>query len=592
MSITSARNFFEKSGCGTIVAIGLVVVMALGVASQCNLGSRASDANNPQPGANAAADVVAKAGGYTVSAQAISEAYDKNIAMMDQNGRAQAGAFGVYEGIPASVRAETYMNTVAELIDGAVNLNLAQKGGVVLTTDQIVSTLSADLKTQIDQVRAQMQQEGKLKAGATDAEFETAFKAQFGQSTADIMASKANEVKALLATEPGKLALGGRASYLALVDKNAKAMNIPKEELDKMFYSVKLKSILLKEAIGQDRMAEAQKVYDEIKSGKITFEAAMDKYSDNPAEKGKAKRDKVDILAYQFLLIDKDYGPVKDLKPGQMSNVIKGADGPIIYKYIEETDGKPADFNSRVEFYKESHAKFKANVAYNKDLEAARQEVEFPHPGFGSIFILKSQFARLKVQPDQLLKAYQSGKAAIGIDSQAGAIGAYIAGLRLQKLLPGKPGTPSAQELAEAGARYADMFDGPAIRLEMVTQFVKLKSKEAGNQLLKAAQSNSTYGPQGLDFNKKIFAQLDELKKAGLIEPATVKEIEAVQAKWLADKKADDEARKKAATEAQAAEAKAQADAKAAEKAAAAKQNAGPSSGDLSRSAPPVKTGN
>ncbi len=592
MSITSARNFIEKSGCGVITAVLLAAVMAIGVFSSCGKqgGQPTEQVANVIP--------VVTVGKTVVSLDTLDAIYNEDLKNKEQQMQQQAAAGGrpdAFEGLDSIQRSLTYRDSYGQAIDAAINVSMAQAEGITLDDKTVLDEVMKQFNEQIAAFKQQLIQGGQLAANATEEQYLAKFKEVVGKTPTEVTTQQRELLASKLKDKNLAVMLQGAAAQLLWTAKKERDAKISDADLNTIFNSVALKSILLREKPTQDRTAEAEKILAEIKAGTIKFEDAMDKYSDNPVQKDKKKKSEgEDILAWQFLLNDENYGPVMKLKPGEISGVIKGVDGPLIYKLLRvKTSDKPADFDARKEFYRQNHLKFVANNLYYKTIRAERAKLtNWANKGVEAMYKLYTLERDPIVEQDfqgvvTMAKAATSDPAS----SKAAIIGRFFAANRVWRSFPDKTKPKADFEVAEyipAMEEFLTLGENPSIRLLLVDLYIARKSDKAGPHLVQAAVGNASLTDTGLALNRQVFTKLDALKKDKLITAELATQVETAQSRWLKDRKSKDEQvaqqqklleeEKKAATEREK-----QAKAEAAKN---PPKPAGPSSSDLIAPAP------
>ena len=546
MSITSARNFIEKSGCGVIFAIVIAAVMALGMFAQCSRAEGVQGASGSTTPADESALV--KVGASNITPSMVDAVFNESKKNREEQIRAQLGEkASTFEGFDSTQEAVMFRDAFGQLVDSAINLDLATEAGIQLSDDVVVGEYMKQFETQVSQFRDQMTQSGQLKAGATEAEFLEKFKQLTGgKAPADILSERRTDLVAKVKDPTLAIALkGGSAQSLWAANEEARA-KISDAELDTIFDTVILKSIVLKQAPRQNRTPEAEKILTEIKSGSITFEAAMDKYSEIPPAKGKTKKsENEDILAWQFLLTDENYGVVKSLKPGEISGVIKGVDGPIIYKLLRvKKDNKPADYASKKEFYRQNHAKFLANTKYYRLLREKRAAVTgFASKGYEELFRLYTLDRDPIVSQDFLTIVENAEKVTDAVGKRPAIMAKFFATNRMLKgLAPAAKSKFEDEHYIPAIEDFLTLGENPMLRMMLVDLYITRKSPKAAEHLLQASVGNTSLADAGMAMHQKIYSKLDELKKLNLIKPEIAAQVETNQQRWKKDRKTQDDA--------------------------------------------------
>lgn len=588
MSIDTTKNFIEKSGCGKVFGVVIAVAMIASVFQSCGIG-RDAQSNQSTTAANEPPVVTVGKEGAPISAF---ESLNERATQMRQS-QMQAQSQGQFEGLSQSDRAILYSEVTGQIVSNLINIHYAKEAGITVTKEAALAESGKQFEDQVNQARQQLIQQGKLTATSTAEEFDKAIKELAGKTLAELRAESTESSSKLYETPGGKVVLEGAAAVALYKAQMESKVVVSEEELKKSFQSARLKSIIFKSApAGPDRTAEAQKVLQDIKAGTITFEAAMDKYSQNPfAPKGKKQSEYEDVLSMQFLLVDKDYAPIMDLKPGEMTGVIKGADGPVIYRLIKFEGTVPPDYEATKAEKMRNHKMFVANVGYFKRLEADMMTLpKFTDQGYEVLYKSGILMREPKFGGQEEAVRMQARNLTTGSPRPRDVARFFLERRYYLKLKPEQKKT-SFEPYLMAMKGFVSSFDGPLVRMDIVDLLTEMKSAEAGAELVSASLTNSTVGPIGQAFNTRINTTLDKLKAAKLITPDQIKAVEENQQRWIQQKKeaekamADQAAQRKQAEEALAKE---KAAAEAAEKAKGkdAAKPSGTSSSDLM--APPA----
>lgn len=575
MSISTTRNFIEKSGCGIFIGVGLALVMGVSLFQGCQ------PREDPMAQANKSPEVV-KIGQQVLTEEQLQEASERAVNLRVEQMRQMMG--DTFEPMGSVADASAGMDGVGSIITSAIAVEMARARNLTVTDEAIRAETTRSLEEQLAQVRPQLEQSGALKAGATQAEFEAAFQKQFGQSIAQVRTRFNGQIDEAMKNPLQKLELSGQAAQALWRKSEEPKHRLDDAQLKTIFDSVVLKSIVFREQPRQDRSAEAEKVLADIKAGTITFEAAMDKYSDAPLQQGKKKKsEQEDILAWQFLLVDTDYAPVKNLKPGEVSGVIKGVDGPILYKMVRKTTNVPADFDTRKEFYRTNHMQFAANALYVAELRKARTSMpKWTNTGYEQLFRLYGIIQDPIVDQDFVGVAEDSLKViATGgpLARRPASIAALLSIGRVYGRATGEAQKQLEPKFIEATLAFlSNVGENADLRLQLVDLFQKNKQASAGEQLARASSGINSFGQRGQGLRDQVFAKLGALRTAKLITEEQAKQVEANLQRWASDKrKFDEQARQRKAEQEAAQKAAEEAQKKAAEE--AKKQGSGATTG-------------
>jgi hypothetical protein len=261
LSIHQINKLFQNKGCN----IAMSLVLGLSVVAMLGWGPRSCGAQSPEDAAKQAAE------------QPIVTVGDLKITH-DMIQTPREVLTGVDE-----MRDEG--SQIDGRIQGALALIMAKKAGVDLSDENVKKVV---IRGSIESWKAGL----RLRPGATEQEFENAFKAASGRSFADVRKELDKTIDEKLKTNEAQAS----AATILLADRE-KSKYIPSDQVLKdksqtnqyKVITVTNKMVGAKDSdpeakTGPLKKAKAEQILKEIKGG-LSFEAAMDKYL--PAEKGK-----------------------------------------------------------------------------------------------------------------------------------------------------------------------------------------------------------------------------------------------------------------------------------------------------------------
>jgi len=225
LSVTQVKNFMEKSGCATMVAIAMALVFALGIiGTSCSR----SDSTSSQPAENDLL-TVATVGTAKVSETQVEAIYQASQQQFEQM-MSQAGEF---ETTTPAQEAQGLASAIFQAIEQGVLLEVAAKNGVKMTDEEAKKFLREEVGKQVNQMREMLVQQGKLKATSTDKEFSDAFKAQAGQTPEQAVEGQMQQVTSMLADPTQRASVMASLTRQALLTKLGTGIAIADEDLNK-----------------------------------------------------------------------------------------------------------------------------------------------------------------------------------------------------------------------------------------------------------------------------------------------------------------------------------------------------------------------
>lgn len=222
------------------------------------------------------------------------------------------------------------------LINDAVFLMNAEKDGVKVS--------DSDIEAQLKQVRQNL--ESSLGKPLTDSEFEARIVAQFGMPMNEVrnalkeQAILTEYIRMKRPNEINKTFTVTDDEINAFYRQNASQLTSPQ--------AVKISHIFKKEATSasqnQANLKTLQGVLKDIKSNKITFEAAVEKYSDTDQANSKARGGDIGWVTYQYaqLMGDAFVNAAMSLKTGEVYKDV--VHSPLGYHIIKSTASSSQKF--------------------------------------------------------------------------------------------------------------------------------------------------------------------------------------------------------------------------------------------------------
>ncbi|MCO5296401.1 MAG: SurA N-terminal domain-containing protein [Fimbriimonadaceae bacterium] len=531
MSISTIRNFLEKSGCAMVVSIALAIMFVIGFLMIANPNAARGG------GGDSAPLLIAQIGKTPVT-------FDE----VDDLSRQQTQQyFAQLESVPPELEASVLGGVLRQLINQSLVMELAQREGVSLTDDQILSMVAMQFDQSVASEKTRLVSEGKLKAGATAAEVDEAFKKEGGQTLGEIRAKNEADVKKMLADPTGRTNLVAYFTNQALVNEYKKQSMPTDEQLKKSFDTLTVKRIVFNGLKG-DPMAEAKKVADEIKGG-LSFEQAIDRHSTETPTEGKKLSESTTSLTVGSIEGLPDYQPVLALKPGEVSAPIASGAGAIIYKLVERKNVLPPDFDKEKARYADAYATQAANRKVTAAVDKLRDEglIQWKSEGYHVLY----DFVTLLDQGDPAthvdqFRELEERAAALGTtgDPAGAKPAALVRYLALQRLPAGTTEEEKdtlAEKKLEAIGNLLLSSENAELRLQMVDLLIERKDPLAAKELLTAAENNTSPTEVGQRTFSDVGARLTKLKEQKLGTPEEIAAIEKELERWRQEKKEYDQ---------------------------------------------------
>ncbi|MEI7575428.1 MAG: peptidyl-prolyl cis-trans isomerase [Armatimonadota bacterium] len=548
MSISTVREKFFEGGCGKSVllfsAIAMVVTMGY---SAC--GRSAKFAATDAKGQKLA--TFATVGGVELPVAWVDKAQEQLI-QQQLGGNAQ-----LLDQLPPTFAVSLQTQAVTQVIEQGYMLEAALQSGIKIDEESIKKEITLDKfkKSIRDQLGTQ------LKPNATDAELDTKVKelAQ-GQTVADLYKKQMDEFTKKLADPAEKPLLQAQFGPAAAVEQIKNSLKPDEAAVKESFKQFDVKRILIK---GADQ-AKAKKIYDEIKAGK-TFESAMDQYSDEVAEAGKKKSDRIMPVPMTAIQRSEDLKPIGSLTPNGYTEPVKTPDGLSIFKVIAIKANVPPDFDKEKARYMTQWASSEAQGQFQKKIDELKKSTlpKFELKAYEAAYALGKGMmeAADKISPE-IQKAYDLAKG-VSKDEPGAELAATVALAAFQKIYDA-PGADKAKLKAERIAsltKFLEFKDNWDLRKEVITDLKdQKKGDDAYNQLLIALDKNNKYDANGQRIYSDVAASFKELQAATLVKAEQEKEFRGRQEEWqkakadydkteaeLAKQQKEEEAKQKAA---------------------------------------------
>ena len=541
----------EKSGCRFAVSIGLALMFILGF-----LMMRGGPPPEQSREAASNAPAVAKIGDYRVTEASVE-------AMTQQPGAQQ---------LPPQFMARMLGGAVEQAVNAGLLIQLANRLNIKLDDEAIMRALESQVDEQLQRERTQMIAQGKLKPDATEEQFVEEIKKQYGGTPAEVRQRYLEGARQRLSSPDGRNEIARMAANSLITDELKRRHNLSDEELKKSFSTYVSKRVFLNASKhpGVDLKERAQKILGEIKGG-LSFEAAMEKYSDETPAKGKKVSENTFEVDVKTMTVNPDFGPLMALKPGEMTDVMMMGDGASIFKLISIRPDVPGDFEARKASIADEYLLALAASEMQKELKALKDSdlIKWESPGYHVLFDWNSfemDPATASLTPAEKRKRYEELLARAkkaGEDDPLGPKAAAYAQFGIFEQIYNGASEGDKKGLIdgriEAINAVLQVTEDVDLRLQLVDLNLEKKDKDAvALNLQQAVDVNAgTYDAGGERVFRDINARLSKVKAQQGAPPESVKRIETALAEWRAghaeqkkyeaeEKKKQEEAERKA----------------------------------------------
>ncbi len=543
MSISKVNKIFQNKGCNIAVSVILgFSVAAMLVPSVRGCGS--SSEQEQQAMAARLGSPVVSIGDQKIYSKLIDDAYDGMLQQQIQSQQPQMQDFlrNYYENQPAAVKASMRLEALDQMIKQHLMLELASQKQLDLSEDSIKKTA---LEAAKESARNSLISTGKLKPTASEKEFEDALQKESKQDYASMVKTLNDSLSTALSDPARADAVKAQMAGLLLQRQYAAKIAVTDDELKNSYRTLKLKRISF--APGPDATAKANAVLKELSAG-LSFEAAMEKYSIDPApSKEKKKSDSTTSLQVSNIEEDPNLKALVALKPGEVSQVVEGPGGPAIYKLVSVDPNLPKDFEAQKASLKQQYASAKASKQLSDELEALqkKQELKWESAGWKAAYDYaqlakagKPDSSKVKDIIDECLKA-----AAVPADpgSDIAAATAYQAFQGEYRPADVKGNKDLLKRQAEILSAYTEHYPELQAMISLAETYLDLKQKDDFlGAVVNAARTNVAHVD---DEGERNWVQINGLvgkaENAGLVKADEVADVHKQFTSWQKDREED-----------------------------------------------------
>jgi len=546
LSISKVQELLQNKGCVWTVSILMVVGVVVSSFAQCGRQHDVERAGMSVPGA-----VVAQVGDYPITERSISTQNSQMERMYGQS----------VDNFPPEIRVQFKAGTLNSLIGNAFTLELAKKYGVEPSDEDILAQAEKATDDQIQSYKTQLIQMKKLKEGATEQEFQTAFKSETGKTVAEVKQQVEDELKQNLQSPDLRVIMAAQSISVPLLEAVKKTVQISDDELKKSYDKYVFKKITISKG---DTEEVAKKALAEIKGG-LSFESAIDRYSnDQPEAKKKLSESTTEMVRATMDGVP-FYAPLKDLKVGEVSDLIRSGSTVSIYKLVSIKSDLPKDFDKKKDEYRQTALASRAANKLQTELKDLQKngKVIWKSDGWKALYdyaqLSTEQLdgAKRKEKLEDILKQAQAAAESSGVDSSRTAnLLAYVVFNQIYEQASPAEKTKLADKRIEVLEGFLRDSEDVRVRLELVKlYFDKKDAQNFTDELMRAADANASHTDASGQSNfNEINKYLKQGEDAKLIKDEDKKIIEESQRSWVETKKENDkyeeEARKQAAEDA------------------------------------------
>jgi hypothetical protein len=533
----------EKKGCQAVLIL-LGVTMAAGMILSGTMGGNHSQTPKDQ--------IIFEVGSQKISM----EQFNERVKTVTQSQSANMA--------PGTPQAElaAHMTAVQGFVNDAAIASLAKEKGVAITGENI-RTVGQTVATQyMEQTRAQLIMQGMIKPDATKAEADKKISELTGGKTPDKLIEEQTDEIVKKYNDPKTKSEVASALLPALVQESfKKSVQFSEDDLKAAYNDYNFSVIRFDDLSKplEERQSAAIDAIEQIKGGK-DFSAVQAEV--NPKAK---PEDKTVTLTGGALDSSPELKVLKDLKPGQLSDMILAGGSPTIYRFNSVKPNLPKDFETSKALLLENGKASKARQLFDEELKKKTDALEpkFKDKALEIGFAVFSAYGNQEYQKDPTkLTAFLKEKQRelrdplFTSDNFPGIAAAtqFLVEETLYAQATDEEKTAMLDDRIEAANRMLEFYEDNGFRVTFAKELLeKGRNDDALLFATAAAQSNGDFEQNG----QAIYAQISmiisdaEAKKAWSQESldAIKKEQDRWQtehANYVKDQKEIEEAQKKA----------------------------------------------
>ncbi|MBS1724062.1 MAG: hypothetical protein JSS66_14045 [Armatimonadetes bacterium] len=512
---------FEKKGCQVLAFITMFFV-AVGLLFTGTCRGLFTGANGPG-GEGAANPVVVTVSGEQVLGQDVLDMEAENQKQNPSTGDPKLEFYSLCRALDDS------MNIAATTI-------LAKQRGIKVDEKVITNVFNKQFKTSLDGQKMQLVQQGKLKAGATDAEFAAEFKKLTGKTPDEMHKDNLADLLAKLKTSDGPK-IEKAVTGLALADSYEVTTNVTLDQLKQEFETLNIKRLTFSDPKmkPEDKKKAADSALAEIKAG-LKFDDAMARYG---------KGQPTAPIGYTRMIIGLNPAlkPLLDLKPGGVSDVMDEFGSYSIYYLVDKKQNLPADFDKNKDQYLSQFKSEEVRKAVTKDLDALKKDSTLKWSN--EACHIAYQVYESERNPGQLNREQKAAKMkelsdALGklqvtdvLGQRMRILGRYAAFEAYFLATPQEQQKDLLEERSRVLEEVTTITESTDLRLAIYDNYVRMADYEkAGDALLEAARNNSGTDQNSVGANSSIVSKVTAAKKDGKVSKEILEEIDNELARW------------------------------------------------------------
>jgi hypothetical protein len=302
--------------------------------------------------------------------------------------------------LPPAMEARLTGAALEQLINSGLVMEVVRQRNLDLSDATLRQIAREQIEEEIQNRRTQMVAANQVKPDATEAEFAEAFRQQYQQSPQEFREQFEAQITEIL-NDPARreMVLPQLANFVLMNDLE-RGVRLTEEEMMAQYNVYEGKRILLTRERNPnvDLVQRAQQIRAEIEGGQLTFEQAMERYSNEAPFEDKRVSENVYQVDGRTARLNPAYATIPKLQPGQVSEPLALSEGVVLFRLDQVKSEAPADLN-----------KEQAMVSYRQEVAAselqaalreaeARTTIDWRSPGYEVLY----QWYKLESDPENL----------------------------------------------------------------------------------------------------------------------------------------------------------------------------------------------
>lgn len=527
------RQFLEKSGCSVIIPVAIAGVLIFGI----SYNSCAKPDITKQYNQEYSQSIIAKIGNHDIRTQ--------DVMMLINSMNKDKKRSNIVDEI------NLYGQACHASITRQIMVYLAENKKLDLSDTKILEFFEHDMKEKIDSVKQQLISAGKLKAEASEKEFNDVFKKEVKQDIHNLVDKQQKEIKEALKNKEKREYVVASFVPQMLIKNITDQIKVTEDEIKSQFNQLTAQKIEFTKNKDKN-IIKAKEALMALREGKPLDQVRKEFGADTP-QKGREELN----LPMQFIGFIPDLAPLAKLKVGEYTEVITHGKTASIYKLVKIAPSLPPDYLKNIASYRKRFIAQKANEQIKKEVESIEKssKLEWLSKAYRANYdfnkFIESSDRQAQIDKEALRQKYLSfaKQAEIALGDMSGSFIAkgtnYLA---LQSAIQ-LSNPQQIKELYDQRVRAIQNLlqnaDDTRILLELTNLYLEKKNKDTGETLVAAAESLKDVTEEGNSQHQQIDQLTKKLQTEKLLSEKQLEKIEKENTRWKRERKQYEEAKAK-----------------------------------------------